>query len=379
DIDALIAQESTAEEEISDAEKALEDIVDSAKSRLEKSRNDNRVGNDKYLESKEALKDFADVLQRNPENASGVQKAWQAKLKEKNITNPSQLVPTPVADAIKDAFEKSGSIFSTFNHTGLTAWRLLLNTEQGDVGLAHGHTRGNDKTEQSITLANSTLRGQYIYKYLTLDKETIRENSDSGVLLKYVLEELPQRIVMEIEKAAIIGDGRALNDEGRIYSYLPILKVASPYGKKVDAVATNSLIVDLVKLDAEITADGKRYLVMNRRTLADLKVATDVNGALLYPVGTDMASVLGVDTIFTPQWFPERAAGSPIAIEYVGDAYRTVGDRVIDSYENFILAKNKNEYLAEIYSGGGLSEYNSGAVLMQPVIPAQEEQTIPQG
>ncbi|MBC1353889.1 hypothetical protein HB837_15895, partial [Listeria innocua] len=42
DIDALIAQESTAEEEISDAEKALEDIVDSAKSRLEKSRNDNR-------------------------------------------------------------------------------------------------------------------------------------------------------------------------------------------------------------------------------------------------------------------------------------------------------------------------------------------------
>ncbi|EAD5424302.1 phage major capsid protein [Listeria monocytogenes] len=378
DIDALIAQESIAEEDVSDAEQELADIVEASKSRIEKSKNDKRVGNDKYLDTKEALKDFADILQRNPEDASGVQKAWGAKLKEKNITNPTLLVPTPVATAIKDAFEKSGSIFSTFNHTGLNAWRVMLNTEEGDVGLARGHKRGTDKDDQSITLDDKVIRAQYIYKYLTLDKETIRENSDTGALLKYVLEELPQRVVMEIEKAAIVGDGRATSSDDKIYAYEAIIDADDIYMTKVDAVAANSLIVDLVKLDALVQSEGQRYLVMNRITLAELKVATDANGSLMYPIGTDMASVLGVDTIFTPQWFPTRAPGVPIAVEYAENTYRTVGDNAIDSYENFILAKNKNEYLAELYSGGALSEFKSGATLMQPTTSAPISADVPE-
>lgn len=370
DIAAKIDEQAAAEDEVKAVEDELQDISKAGKAALEKRKNEKQTSG-AYLKTKQALTDFAKVLLENPEDAAGVQKAWEGHLRTKNITNPEILVPEPVAQAITDAFDKSGTIFATFNHTGLTAWRTMFNTEEGDAGLARGHKRGVDKQEQSITLDDREIRAQYIYKYITLDKETIRENSDTGALLKYVLEELPQRVVMEIEKAAIIGDGRAASDDAHIKSYTAITEDTDQYMTEVEMDEDKSLVVNLVNIDAEIEATGKRYLVMHRRTLADLKVATDNNGALLYPIGTDMAGALGVNAIFTPQWFPKQAADQPIAVEYVGEAYRTVGDKVMESFENFILAKNKHEYLAELYSGGALSELHAAAVLMPPV-------TIPQ-
>ncbi len=63
------------------------------------------------------------------------------------------------------------------------------------------------QTRKRLRLLSKTkFEGQYIYKYSSLDKETIRKNKSTG-LLRYVLQELPKRIIASIERAIVIGDG----------------------------------------------------------------------------------------------------------------------------------------------------------------------------
>lgn len=349
------------EKEIADDEEKLKSVAnDIAKNKTKESVTSM---NKDYLKTKQALQDFADVQLAAKGDKDTFKKLWEEKLAEKGITNPEVLLPQPVASAIVDAFQTAGSIYATFSHTGLTALQVARNTVEDDTSKARGHKRGTTKKEQVITLANKTIRAQYIYKYITLDKETLRENNSTNAIITYVLGELPQRVVMEVEKAAVIGDGRAADSEDKIYALEAMTAAGAPWTATVTRTA-NALIEDLVLADAEITAPGDRYLVMARQTLAAMKLAKNSNGDLLYPIGTDFAGVLGVEAIFTPDWMPAApTAGQPVAVEYVGDAYKLVGDNIIDSYDNFILAKNKMEYLAELYIGGGLAELKAAATV----------------
>jgi HK97 family phage major capsid protein len=348
-------------------EKSLQDIAKkAAKQKEEKMRGVNKL---EYLKTKESVLDFAKLLQKtggDSENSRDFTKAWKDHLCTKGITNPDILLPQSLITSITDALEASGTIYSTFNFTNLTMWRTALNTNIGDgeTARAKGHKRGTVKEEESITLADKIIRAQYIFKYITLDKETLRENSDTGALLSYVLSELPQRIVREIERAALIGDGRSAAADNKINSYEAILRTTADTYVSVQAQASaTSLLADLVNMDATITAPGPRYLVTSRATLASLKL-TENNGGLVFPIGTDISSALGYAGIFTPDWWPAAGASNPVAIEYVGPSYKVVGDQNMDSFENFILKQNQNEYMMEIYSGGALDTPKSGAVLM---------------
>lgn len=349
------------EKEIADDEEKLKMVAnDIAKNKTKESVTSM---NKDYLKTKQALQDFADVQLAAKGDKDTFKKLWEEKLAEKGITNPEVLLPEPVATAIVDAFQASGTILATFTKTGLSSLKIARNTETGIDSRARGHKRGTDKKEQKITLATKTIRAQYIYKYITVDKETIRENQTTGAIMKYVLSELPQRVVMEIERAAVIGDGREANDDDKIASF-EAMAAASTGWTAVITRGAGELFEDIVLADAEITAEGARYLVMARQTLAQLKLAKDANGKLLYPLGTNFAEVFGVSGIFTPDWMPkEPAAGEPVVVEYVGPAYKVVGDDIIDNYDNFLLAKNKMEYLAEVYMGGALAELKSAAVI----------------
>lgn len=344
--------------EITEEEKNLEFLAKEAKiSKSQKSSGGNKM---EYLKTKEALADFAKLL-RKTGGRDALKEAWSQHLKVKGITNPDVLLPQAVVTSISDAFQKSGSIFATFKYTGLTMLKIAINTNTDPVtSRARGHKKGVTKGEQVITLATKEIRAQYIYKYITLDRETLRENQDTGAIIKYVLEELPQRIIMEIERAALIGDGRNVADDDKISSYEAIARTSSDDFVSVQNATTN-LLEDLVKMDATIIANGPRYLVVSRQTLADLKLTSN-QGGLVFPIGSDIASSLGYTAIFTPDFMTNSNA--PKAIEYVGEAYKVVGDNTMESFENFVLAQNKNEYLMEIYSGGGLYVLKSAAVLI---------------
>ncbi len=367
-LEAKKAELKTASDEADAEEKALIDFAEKAKEDNAERKNKNMPANKKdYLKSKQAMADFGAIIASNSHlESEDIKKAWAANLVEKGITSTDGdgndiLLPQAVVSSISDALEASGSIFATFHNTGLDVYREGYNSNTtGDDSRAHGFIKGKTKKEQSIALADKIVRAGYVYKYITIDRETLRENQDTNAVINYVLSELPQRIVREIEMTAIIGDGRDDTDEGKVKSFEPVIKAGAPY--VASATGTGDLLVDLVQLDAKVKAAGSRYLVMARETLGQLKTQKNAQGQLIYALGTDFASVLGVQRIFTPDWFAADNADA-LVVEYVGDAYQRVGDTAIDSFDNFKLSVNQHEYLQEIWSGGALTKLNSGAVL----------------
>jgi hypothetical protein len=347
--------------DINEEEKALDDISKS----VIKNITIQQQNPADYLKYRKSLDDYARLLIET-NGGKEFKKAWIENLHTKGISNPDILLPEALIRSISDALENSGSIYNTFTYIGGTVWKSALNTNiSGETSRAHGYKSGTTKAEQVITIATKEIRPQYIYKYITVDQDIIRENRDTNALITYILSELPQRIVREMEMAAIIGDGRAASDTNKITSYESIVRTTADTYVSVQTKSSD-IFADLVNMDATIKAPGMRYLVTSRQTLSSIKLLTN-QGGLVFPIGSDIASALGYSAIFTPDWFPTATtAGTPVAVEYIGSAYKIVGDKTMDSYRNFQLQLNKNEFLMEIYSGGALDVPFSAGVLVIP-------------
>lgn len=314
-----------------------------------------------YLKSEASMKDFAQVLATNAgKSSTDVRAAWEAHLKvTMNITNPEKLLPDAVTGAIQDAFKEGGEIWQLVNKTGLKAFKVLWDTVTGENSRAKGHTRGNTKNEEVITLDDRTIRAQFIYKYLTLDKETIYENEgDPASLVTYVLTELPRRIVREVERAIILGDGRSESDENHIYSFVPVADDATAgnaFASSYTPAAGESSYEAVILANTQIKTGGAVTLVASKAWVANLKLAKSAtDGHFLLPVGADVSALLGVSRIVTPDWMDESVDFDAFLIDF--SAYRAVGRNNIESFANFVLKENKNEYLQEIYAGGALSD-----------------------
>ena len=312
-----------------------------------------------YLETHEAMSDYAKILEKFAgAGTNEVKKAWADHVAQKGISNVDALLPGAMVSAISDGIEKSGTIWNVLNKTGLTVRRIDAETAGNR---AQGHKRGTTKKEATLTFTDRVIRAGFIYDYLKLNKEDIVENRDTGALVKFVLETLPKRIIAEIERAVVIGDGRSGEDD-KINSFVSILEDAknSVFATEYTPTTGEPLYKSIVKAAANIVAEGDVYLVMSKSAKADLKLSETKSGALVFPLGGDIAGTLEVKEIFTPSWFAPEGVQ---AVMFVGDAYETVGDNSIEAYTNFPLSQNKQEYLQEIYAGGALTKVKSGVVI----------------
>lgn len=333
---------------------------------------DQETSTNDYLKSKIAMADFAGILKSMAgRDAKEVKAAWGEHLKEKGVSNPEVLLPGALVTAISDTLKESGTIWNTIDKTGLAVFRADVNTIgiDSEDGRAKGHKKGTDKSEEVITLADRVIRGQYIYKYLTLNKEDIRENQDTGALVNYVLTELPKRVVAEIERAIVIGDGRASGSDDKINSFVSIKADAAdnktPFATTYTPAAGEPLYKSIIKATAQIEADGDIYLVLGKTAKADL-ILSENNGGLVFPLGSDIKAALGVKDIFTPSWMKSANDANNQAYLYVGKAYKGVGDNTPEAFTDFALKQNKQEYLEEIYAGGALAEAYGAVAIANP-------------
>ncbi|QXT26466.1 MAG: hypothetical protein HXK95_03545 [Candidatus Nanogingivalaceae bacterium] len=319
-----------------------------------------------YLNTKGAVVDFANALQDNAgASAEDFKKAWAAKVASKGITNVEQLLPGALVSAISDGIEKAGTIWNVVNKTGLTVRRIDAETAGAR---AQGHKRGTTKKEMSLTFTDRVIRAGFIYDYITLNKEDIRENQDTGALVKFVLETLPKRIITEIERAIVLGDGRTASGDDVIESFVSILKDAQTgtFATEYTPAKDEPLYKSIIKAAAQIEAEGPIYAVLSKSAKADLKLSETKNGALVLPLGRDLAGTFELKEIFTPSWFNKTNAADYQAVLFVGDAYETVGDNSIEAFTNFSLSQNKQEYLQEIYAGGALTKVKAGVAIKNP-------------
>lgn len=319
-----------------------------------------------YLDTPQALNDFAKVLVKNAgAETSDIRSAWENHLKTTmGVMNPDKVLPTPVVEAIESAFKAGGQIWNLMNKTGLDAYNTAWDTNTDG---ARGHKVGKNKKEADVVFENRVLEGQYIYERIDLDKETLRKNKSTGSILKYILTELPKRIIATMERAAIIGDGRdKSSDDDAIVSFISVkddAKAGNMFAKTYTPKSGESRRTSILNAMDLIQAEGDVYIIAKRGYITALKDERGTDNHMLYTPGVNILEDLELAGKFTPQWFNDTNDADNDAYLVVLNAYKTVGDNSIESFSNFKLESNKQQYLQEVFHGGGLSKIASAVAI----------------
>lgn len=287
--------------------------------------------------------------------------------------NVNKFIPTEAITTISDGLNNRGSgLWNLLRKTGLD--RLTIG---GNISGLTDQTRAQGypvssygakkKDEKALSFVKRELQADYTYKYITLNKGDIRRTQRPGALLRYVLQELPNYIVQTIERQITLGE---YPDMGHFRSVVGDAKDESSEWKgnrfALSYTMTDAApLMDFVRASHMVRAQGNKVLLCNADTVADLLVSANANGNTYIALGGDdtLARALGVNQIITPEWWTDNDDTTTMGVIMSASHYAVVGDTSIEAFTNFALSTNTNEYLQEIYAGGGLDAEKSAVVI----------------
>lgn len=342
-----------------------------------------------YLDSKQAMNDYANIL-FNSKNTDpqDIHQEWDAYARKKlgmqsyasTVSGADYLIPTGVVTKIEDVLNTAGSgIWQAVNHTGMDAPITLTANMLGldsDDGRAHGYPvseYGNSKKLEKIQLKKRQFVTDYVYKYLPVPKGELRRTMQNPqVLLNYILQELPARLIQTMERAIVMNtDWTDLTMFKSVYADSLQTDAAAGAetiaGQRFAAQYTpdsgETLLESFIAANALVTAEGDRILVTSRENAAKMKLAKGSDGQFQAPLGADYAGLIGVSKIVTPEWWNATDSKNAHGVIFVPSAYNVYGDDGIQAFTNFKLETNENQFLQEIFTGGGLAKLKSGVVV----------------
>lgn len=289
-----------------------------------------------------------------------------------DATNVNKFIPTEAITTISDALNTRGSgLWNLLRKTGMDRLTIGGNvTGLTDQTRAHGYpvaNYGQKKKEQVLSFVKRELQADYTYKYITLNKGDIRRTQRPGALLRYVLQELPNYIIQTIERQIALGGytdmahfRSVVTDAADNSSEWKGNRFALSY-----TMTDNAPLMDFVRASHMVRAQGNKVLLCNADTVADLLMSANANGNTYIALGGDdtLARALGVQQIITPEWWTDTDDTTTMGVIMAASHYPVVGDTSIEAFTNFALSTNTNEYLQEIYAGGGLDAEKSAVVI----------------
>lgn len=256
----------------------------------------------------------------------------------------SALLPAAVLNEVNDVFvNHRHRLLEVVDWTGLPVFKAFYETGE-ELGhhwpsaMLGEEASADPKTQQNLTFTELVIRPAFEYKTLALDKEIIKASEgDGSVFIRYIVRELLDRLLTHIEVMILTGNGKNFiapaaetlqvdansNPKYHAINYLP-------YNEGLVAVVTRSFYADLLQ-----------------------KVQTDSNYLVVADADNVIRNILGVDeVILTPPTF--TTTGDQIGLFFLNPrAYKMVGDRRPDQYEDFNLEWNRVSYLMEMWVGGG--------------------------
>ncbi|MCD8106414.1 MAG: hypothetical protein LUE20_00405 [Oscillospiraceae bacterium] len=222
-IEELDAAEENMDEQLRALVAELQGKVEEVEASLRAPKNFVQVQN--FLKSEKAERLFLDTVRRT-QDVKEFAPNWRAALIQNGLfdfavdedgnSSPEAFtgtLPEAVLEEINDAWESAADGFlQLLDVTGLLALKTLTDVNDADSSRAHAHQKGSKKDEQALIFKPKEIRAEIIYKFIRIDRETVEYENAGGALLRYITRELATRIVHEIMRCVLVGDGRYLSD-----------------------------------------------------------------------------------------------------------------------------------------------------------------------
>lgn len=284
--------------------------------------------------------------------------------------------PLNLTNIFTSAMEASDGIVNYFYHiSGSNGRGIRNNALAGAEGAgleAQGHKKGDTKKDQTLTNTIRVAYDKMIYKKLTLDAMEIYENPE---LLDFRARELYEQIIVAIERAAIIGDGRTAPESGADYrmfdaststGLFPVsadCEATEGYGALVassyKAAAGDNLYDGVVGARQNIHTEGDQILIVKPSVLTKAFQAKVGDRYLIEP-GATAEDIFRVAKVFSPVWMEQAKED---AFLLVRNGYTTTGEMSPRVYPFFDVNTNSNILLNEMPLGGTLTRYKSAAAI----------------
>lgn len=286
--------------------------------------------------------------------------------------------PLNITNMFTEAMEHADGILNYIYHIGGANGRGLRNDAlagTADYGNeAQGFRKGDTKVDETITDTIRVAYNKMIYKKLSLDAMEIYENPE---LLEFRSRELLDQILLSVERAIFIGDGRSaptgneadlrMFDATTNTGLFPIAAdcaAETGYGSLVastyEVADGGNLYGGVVGARQWIRSEGEQILVVKPSVLAAAFQARVGDRYLIEP-GASAEDIFRVSRVFSPMWMEYDTTNDAYLL--VRDGYTTVGERNPRVYPFFDVSTNQNILLNEMPLGGTLTKYKSAAAI----------------
>lgn len=326
-----------------------------------------------YLESKNAIHDFAEAI-RNSKNADEFKNNWDAAIKNAAQVETIAIeegseeayLPSIVKGMISDIWDRNADWLKDLNYTGAKRFFCRYNDSKQDAenSRAKGYKKGQTKVKQELEFSSKLLEAQFIYKIATISLQTKFE--DDGSLITYVVKELTDQILYEIKKAILVSDGRRDDDDYKISKIEAIGKDVSDSWTNVTQYDSSLFLVDQIRevVDGLNNPMNKPvYVFMSKAELRTLaRVQASETSTPVYMSTEQVAEQIGATRIITT----DLLGNAYKAIAMIPSEYYMVGAPNLLSpilYTWHDGWTNTDCYRNETVVGGGINGLKSTGVL----------------
>ena len=244
-----------------------------------------------------------------------------------------------------------------------------------DEARAKGYIKGNEKKEEVFNLLKRTVDPQTVYKKQKFDRDDIIDITDFDVVA-WTKAEMRDMLDEEIARAALIGDGRGVEDPDKIKPdhIKPIWTDDDLYAIKVpvtagtdDAATAKNAIKAMIRNRYQYKGSGNLIFFTSDSWLSEMLLLEDQLGHNLYKDVNELATKLRVNRIVTVPQFEGLTRNSKrligIAVDLKDYTFGTNRRGQVEMFDDFDIDFNQYKYLIETRLSGMLIKPYSAMIL----------------
>jgi HK97 family phage major capsid protein len=284
----------------------------------------------------------------------------------KNLDNQPQLLARQTAWVT--------DVLAATKHSPMSRIKTLLADLTGPEARARGYVKGNEKTDEVISLLKRQTGPTTIYKKQKLDRDDIIDIVDFDVVA-WLKWEIRFMLNEEIARAILIGDGRASNSPDKIkdpagsidgVGIRSILKDNDLYSIKHQMAANTApgdAIDEITRSRVGYRGAGSPTLYTTDEFLTELLLEKDGFGRRLYNTEAELASALRVKEIVSVEVFNDEPTLVGIIVNLTDYTIGANKGGEISFFEDFDIDFNQEKYLMETRISGALTKPKSAIVI----------------